>query len=456
MSRESLTTQVERALIGGIVARGSVELAHVRTAVDAASLGDPVARAVFEAACECSDKGAEVTAVTIAAAAERRGVLGSVGGLEGLGALAKRDRPGEREALIRRVLSHAKVRQTVARAEKIAAAGRLPETLESPDQYLASVSAMAKDARRSISSETVDARAAAAMTYAHFKAKGVMQVASPTGIDDLDVLLGGGLKRKRSYVVGARPGVGKSAFSVASMYHGAERGHPQLMFSLEMPVEDIVGRRVVQTTQLAGDRWEKGLAEFTGEEHRRIIGAMGRLAELPVHIEATVKDVGAMLALAKIWLETTAAAAMAADASLVPVVWFDYLQRCRLAGKFSSREELISTISDMISSFSRENDCATVLVAQINRSNKKEDRPPRCDDLRESGAIEADANAIILLHRDAGASGSEVSAEDGSTARVIEQDALILLDKNRNGPTGIVRAAWSGPTGQYLNRRTWL
>ncbi len=128
----------------------------------------------------------------------------------------------------------------------------------------------------------------------------------------------------------------------------------------------------------------------------------------------------------------------------MPVVWIDYLQLATLAGKFNSRDEQIGEMGRMQKEFAKNEDCALVAVAALNRGNVKEKRLPTLADLRECGALEFHANTIILPHRDSGA-----PTED-QPGRVVEQEALLILDKNREGQVGRVKLTWKGPSQRFV------
>jgi replicative DNA helicase len=452
-----LTATIERALVGGVLAGGSLELAHVRASVISTDLGDTMARAVFTAACDVADRGGEVSPVTVAAALERVGDLGAVGGLPGLDALGASARPGERAALISRTLSHSRVRTIAHRSQRLAEIGATAEALDDPDRYLASVAHVAGSARDQLRSGSVLARDAASIAFQAWYERSKSQRASTTGNAMLDHAYGGGHQTKRLYVDGARPAVGKSALLISSIYSAAASGHPQLSFNREMPVEDILGRAVVQRLGLDSERYALGRRGLVEGEIRSVISEFDALSQMPVELNVEEADVGSMLAMAMVWLETVARPMIAEDAEanggvirLVPKISIDYLQRCRLAGKFGNREEMISEMSNRLATFARDQDCAAQVLCQLGRANKKESRPPRADDLRGSGGIEQDANVITLIHRDAG-----VSEDEDDRGRVVEQAAEFRIDKNRHGPTRIVRATFHGPSGRFLAPRLY-
>src|SRR5690606_8306144 len=110
-------------------------------------------------------------------------------------------------------------------------------------------------------------------------------------------------------------------------------------------------------------------------ELRRLISAFAAISKMPIDVNVNEREVGAMLARARVWLDAVARPLVEAAAAepeprlLVPVVRIDYLQRCAMAGKFDSREQMISTMTDMFASFARDENCALEVLCQVNRSN---------------------------------------------------------------------------------------
>jgi replicative DNA helicase len=454
-----LTTTAELTIAAGILAGGKIPFSEARALLSSEDFACLAARCVFEAAAAIADKGGEFSITSIASKCDALDTIGAVGGLPGLERLAAdHDRPADREMMAKRIAEASALRKTGQRLAKLAKYAAHPEAVENPERYHAAVAAISAGSRERMRRGTVTSSESVVLMMQALTERGRWQAAAPTNLTEVNRMLGGGLQKKRLYVIGARPAVGKSAFAVGAMFHAAERGHPQLMFSCEMPVEDIVGRAICQRLHLDSDRFArvKGQNALHTKDMEAIVGAATKFARMPYELDCETRDLGAMLARARVWLDTVARPMIAkhveehgqddAKIGLVPVVWIDYIQRCHLAGKWNSREERIGTMSDMLASFARDEECAVVALSQVGRGSAKENRPPTMADLRESGSIEQDANVVILIHRD---SGAKVEEDGEPAGRQIESEAKFIKDKDRHGATGVASVTFHGPCGLF-------
>jgi replicative DNA helicase len=462
----NLTTSSERALIGGTLDRGAVELSLVRSEVKPDMFScDPV-RAVLEAACAVVDGGRELTIVEVASALEQAGSLDAVGGLRGLDELRSEARPiGEREALLRHVRDAAQLRKVGAKAAKLGAAAAHPLAIANPSRYFAAITAMSNEVQGSISTGTASAAQGCRASMEALLARGKRVSASPTGVSALDRLLNPGIKRKKTYLVAARPGCGKSALAVQAIGVGASAGHPQLFFSCEMPLSDVFDRIVVQRTRIDSERYEVGTGAngLSEAEFRLVISEMDRVSQLPIWTIDDESELGSMLAKSKVWLDTVAwpwieqhrgePGPDGREMDLVPVVGIDYFQRCWLDGKWGTTEEMFATMSKRIANFARKENCAMKVMVQANKDNVKENRPPRASDMKYCDALAADADVVILLHRNLGADTSDPSETAiDERGRSVEEPAMIIVDKHRGGRVGVAWATWHGPTVRFSDR----
>jgi replicative DNA helicase len=447
-----LTRAAERALVAGPLVRGASELALVRASVSARDIEDGLARTVYDAECKVADAGRDLTIVAVAGALES---MGAAIGVEQLRQLAEADLPGERADLATRVVNASRVRLTAKRAGKLAALGQTAEALADPDRYLAAVSRVADDAAAHVKRDAIGPVESVLSALTAWTNRGRKLAAAPFGLAPLDELLGGGIEPKRFVLIGARPGVGKTALAVQSLYHMAARGHPQLFMTLELPTDDVVGRAICQRIGMDGDRWKLGPHGIGKSEAEAVYKDALYLRTLPVTMIDNEAEVGTLLAKARVWLDTVARPMVEAgptvkapdgtrETALVPVVWLDYIQLATLAGKFSGRDEQIGEMGRLLRDFGKKEKCGVVAIAALNRSNVKDKRAPQASDLRECGTLEYHANTIILPHREAGA------PTDDQPGRVVEQEAWLILDKNREGQVGRVRTIWRGPSQRFV------
>jgi replicative DNA helicase len=240
---------------------------------------------------------------------------------------------------------------------------------------------------------------------------------------DLEMMLGG-LRPGQLIVIGARPSVGKSVVALDVARHAAiRRGTSSLMFSLEMGGEEIAERalaaeakvllHLIRTNQLTDADW------------LRIARRQDSIQSAPLIIDESGEcSLGRIRARLR-------GMARSNPARLVIV---DYLQLMQ-PPKADSKEQQVAALTRGLKLLAKEFAVPIVVLSQLNReSTKRSDRRPMMSELRDSGAIEQDADVVILLHRD--------DVEDKEVPRAGEMDLIVA--KNRNGPTGTVTVAFQG------------
>jgi replicative DNA helicase len=245
-----------------------------------------------------------------------------------------------------------------------------------------------------------------------------------TGFVDLDRMTMG-LRGGEMIVIAARPSLGKSALAANIADHVAvELGLPVGLFSLEMTAESLVLRMLCSRARVNLRNVREGfLAE---RDFPKLTGAAGKLANAPLYI-----DESSALSI----LELRAKARRMQQQHGIKLFIIDYLQLLHsTARRAENRQQEIADISGGIKALAKELGAPVLVLSQLNREVEKEkNRKPRLSDLRESGAIEQDADLVGLLYR---AGGGE--DEEGN---MTEQDAAptnLLIAKQRNGPTGDV------------------
>ena len=238
----------------------------------------------------------------------------------------------------------------------------------------------------------------------------------PTGFTDLDVTTTG-FQPGDLVVVGARPGMGKTAFCLNIATHvGIEVKVPVAIFSLEMTKEQLALRMVCSEAEVDSKSVRSGY--HSKEDYRKLVNAAGRLAEASIYIDDSFNSV----------LEIRAKARRLKAEHGLGLIIVDYLQLMSGVGHFMQREQVISEISRSMKALAKDLSVPVVLISQLNRSCelRGEDKSPLIADLRESGAIEQDADTILFLYRD------EYYKKDKSTEKGV---AVLDIAKQRNGPT---------------------
>ena len=240
----------------------------------------------------------------------------------------------------------------------------------------------------------------------------------PTPWKELNELLYGGMQPGRLYTIAARPGHGKTVSGSNIAQHAAEHGRTALIFSLEMPVGEVLSRIVASGAEAElGKIIGRNLDDWA---ERKVDEYISKNSDLPLYIcdksGVTVE-----------WIASQARSIRRQHGLDVMIV--DYLQLIKEADSRVPRERQVAQMSVALKSLAKELDIAIVLMAQLNRQSVTEGRPPEASDLRESGAIEQDSDGIWLLH-------PVVDANKNPTGEID-----LLVKKNRQGRTGSVRLA---------------
>jgi len=246
----------------------------------------------------------------------------------------------------------------------------------------------------------------------------------PTGFERIDDLTSG-LQNSDLIIVAGRPSMGKTAFALnIASFVALEAAVPVAIFSLEMSKEQLALRMLASEAKVDSQRLRKG---FLGEtDWPKLAGAAGRLADALIFIDDTP---------AITVLEMKAKSRRLKAESGLGLILLDYLQLMRSGNMRESREQEISEISRSLKALAKELHVPVVALSQLNRKvEDRSDRRPQMADLRESGAIEQDADVIAFIYRDEVYNKSEDNPEKGL--------AEIIIGKQRNGPTGTVKLAF--------------
>jgi replicative DNA helicase len=235
-----------------------------------------------------------------------------------------------------------------------------------------------------------------------------------TGFNDLDKMTSG-LQRSDFVIIAGRPSTGKTAFALNIAAHAAVELHrPALIFSLEMSKEQLVQRLICAEARVDSRNVRSGFMQQG--EWSRIVNAAGRLHEAPLFIDDT-----ANLSV----LEARAKARRIMAEHRLELVVIDYLQLMQGRWRAENRQQEISEISRSLKALAKELNVPVVALSQLSRAvEARGEGLPRLSDLRESGALEQDADLIMFLARKENAPDVEAGTTD------------LVIGKHRNGPTG--------------------
>lgn len=252
-----------------------------------------------------------------------------------------------------------------------------------------------------------------------------------TGFDELNRRTGG-FHGGELILIAGRPGMGKSSFAVnIAEFVSIAKKKTVAVFNLEMPKEQIVNRIICSQALVNSSKIRTG--DITGEDWEKIGAIVDRVASAPMYIDDTATITVAEIRAKCRRLKQTK------DLSLVVI---DYLQLMQSSGRSDNRQQEIAEISRSLKILSKELDIPIIALSQLSRaSESRSDKRPMLSDLRESGAIEQDADLVMFLYRD---DYYNKDTEDKNLAECI-------IAKNRSGETGTFKLGWKGEYTKFSN-----
>jgi replicative DNA helicase len=255
----------------------------------------------------------------------------------------------------------------------------------------------------------------------------------PTGFVDLDEMTRG-LQGGDLVIVAARPSMGKTSLVLnVAQYVATQPEHAVGFFSLEMSKESLFLRLLTAEAQVDGHRLLSGA--IGGKDYGRISHALETLSSMKLFIDDTA-NIGVLEMRAK-------SRRLQAEHGLSLLI-VDYIQLMSGRGRFENRTLELASISRSLKGLAKELSVPIIVLSQLSRApESRSDHRPQLSDLRESGALEQDADVVILIYRD-DVYNKDPNSPDAGTAELI-------LAKQRNGPTGIVRLAFLREQTRFAN-----
>jgi replicative DNA helicase len=384
-------------------------------------------RLTFAAMVELHNAGKSFDVIILADELERLGRLDQTGGREYLSDLFSDKLVTE----VFHVRYHARlIREAAQRRQLVYAAPEL-QAAAYDHQDIADLHAMFDRIQRQIFERDSDGGCRSMFDVLHKRRDSLAQnnrAQVPTGWPDLDELLGGGMRAGSLVIVGARPSVGKTSAALGMALSAAQDNLPTVFVTLEQSQIDIANRLLCAMTGLPFPDIE--LDRLTDSlDRERFAEAENQLAALPLKIidESYSR------------LSQIVSSARAERRHGLRLLILDYLQLLRPDDDRVHREQQVAGMSRTLKRLARELDAVVVCLAQLNRDIESRDRKqPRLSDLRESGAIEQDADVVLFLDRPA------IHDPDAHPC-----EGNIIVAKNRNGPIGKVPLVWCGSTMTY-------
>lgn len=383
-------------------------------------------------------QGEPVDAITCAEELRRRAALEPVGGAAYIHTLVSSVPTAANAIYYARIVSeHALLRRLIEAATTIAQdAFEVPEDVEAAVNR-AEEAIFAVASRRS-HQDFRPIRDLLAESMEHIELLSARQedvTGVPTGFTDLDRLLSG-MQPGNLILVAARPAMGKSTFAINVAQHVAQQaGQPAVVFSLEMSWMEIVQRLICAEARVDTQKIRTG--RMGEAEWRRVSHAVGRLAEAPLYIDDTPSiSMGEIRAKCR---------RLKAKHGLGLVV-VDYLQLMTSTRRIENRVQEVSDISRNMKILAKELAVPVVAVSQLSRQpeqtgGQSKPRRPRLADLRESGALEQDADVVMFVYRE--------DYYDPQSEK--KGEAEIIVEKHRNGPTDTINLAFLGQFTKFEN-----
>jgi replicative DNA helicase len=253
----------------------------------------------------------------------------------------------------------------------------------------------------------------------------------PSGFIDLDRKTSG-FQNSDLILVAARPAMGKTSFVLNIAVNAALRNYPVAIFSLEMSRLQLVNRLLSSESMVELEKMRTG--KLDGEDWKKLSYTLGPLSKSPIYIDdnASTNVMEMMSKLRKLKLEKG-----------LSLVIIDYLQLMEGRKKTDNRQQEISEISRALKIMAKELNVPVIALKQLSRAPEtRNDHRPILSDLRESGAIEQDADMVMFLYRD------DYYNEESENKNVVE----VIIAKHRNGSTGTVELAWIPQFTKFGNR----
>ena len=428
--------EAEQSVLGGLLlsADGWDAVAELVADGDFYRLGH---RLIFRQIAQLAEAAEPVDVITVADKLQARDELDAAGGLTYLAELAQNTPSASNiRAYAQVVRERASLRKLIEAAQDIAESGFNPEGRKSDeliDEAERRIMQIGEDGPKDGAPKDINPLLQTALERIEelFQSGGAITGIS-TGFIELDNMTSG-LQESDLVIVAGRPSMGKTAFAMNLVEHAVlNQTKPILVFSMEMPADSLIIRMLSSIGRIDQTRLRNGKLEQ--EDWPKLSAAVTKLKDVPLYIDDTP-------ALTPTEIRSRARR-VAREHGGLGMIMVDYLQLMQVAGSSDGRTAEISEISRSLKAIAKEFKVPVVALSQLNRSlEQRPNKRPVNSDLRESGAIEQDADVIMFIYRD------EVYHEESEEKGIAE----IIIGKQRNGPIGICRLAFLGQYTRFEN-----
>jgi replicative DNA helicase len=460
-------SEAEAAVLGGVLLRNE-SLNELISILDAEDFYVPSHRSVFKAMLKLLESSQPIDVLTLEAQLRAIDEIGLIGGIEGLGKLA------DRYASSHNIVHHAELVRQAASVRNLVVATReiADEGMHGPEDIREFIDLAEKRVlevnQRGRKGDYQSARQLVEGVFKDITDRARRKnpiTGVGTGFNKLDEITGG-LQPGDLVVLAARPSMGKTALALNLCQHACilparhandppeeqPRTYPVLFFSLEMGAAQLIERILCSEGRVDASKLRAG--KLVEDEFTELVRAADRVYQAPLYIDdSAAPTILEIRARARRFMQdrTIFPPQEEDEADLdkrrMGLIVVDYMQLCRGGkGRYDSREQEISEISRGLKAIAKELKMPVLALSQLNRGvDSRADHRPLLSDLRESGAIEQDADVIMFIYPE------ERYLTDEDKKREVEGQAEVIVGKQRNGPTGTVHLTFIGKHTRFEN-----
>ena len=427
-------TDAEEAILGAVLTN-PVCFNRIADMLSSRSFYKPANRFIYDAIVELFTKNQAIDIVTVSEILNEQGNLDKVGGRAYINDLAMN------VITTANIEYYAKIVQEKAiKRELINAGSEIVEmaydnssteaTLDNAEKLIFNI-AQQKNTSDLVSVKDLVLTSYEQISYRYEHRDELIGV--PTGFYDMDALTSG-LQKSDLIILAARPSMGKTAFALNIAQNvGLKARKPVAIFSLEMPKEQLVQRMLCSEAEVDTQKLKTG--NMQAKDWEKLTTAMNLFADAPIFIDdcagASVMDIRAKCR------------RLAMEQKELGLVVIDYLQLMEGSGNGDDRNQQISSISRGLKGLARELGVPVIALSQLSRAvEQRTDKKPMLSDLRESGAIEQDADIVMFIYRD-----EYYNKEDTENRGKAE----VIIAKHRNGPVGTIDLLFQGSITKFKN-----
>ncbi len=420
--------EAERSVLGAILLHNDA-FNLAAEVIDAGDFFRDAHRRIFDKMVTLSERGDAIDLVTLKEELAKSGEIEEIGGPAYIAALLDGvPRSTNVEHYARIIKEKATLRNLIFSANKILATAYDGEEEADVilDQAEHAIFAIADDKVRDGFVSMRNLAQGSLETIEQLHARKELVTGVPTGFTDLDEMTSG-LQPGDLVIIAARPSMGKTSLVLNMAQHvGTKTSRSVGIFSLEMSKEQLFLRMLTAEARIDAHRLRGG---FLGErDWGRLSQAIGTLSDAKIFIDDT-PSIGV--------LEMRAKCRRLKSEHGLHMVIVDYIQLMQGRGRFENRTLELASISRSMKGLAKELGVPLVVLSQLSRApESRSDHRPQLSDLRESGALEQDADVVMFIYRE------DLYADKNASPTDVQGTAELIIGKQRNGPTGIVRLAF--------------